>query len=81
MISRTAVPNVVERKTLDYIPYYIHLGQFISFNRTLGREIKKGFGLAWKQFWSPNFTLSDNFLMTATNEEVQKCFVPLTIHC
>jgi hypothetical protein len=36
-----AVPNVVERKTLDYIPYYIHLGQFVSFNRTQGRETKK----------------------------------------
>jgi hypothetical protein len=40
------VPNVVERKTLNYIPDYIHhhLGQVVSFNRTPGREIKREIG-------------------------------------
>jgi len=43
-----AFPNVVERKTLDYIPDYIHrhLGQVVSFNRTPERKIKRGTGLA-----------------------------------
>jgi hypothetical protein len=42
-----AVPNVVEKKTLNYIPDYIlhHLGH-VSFNRTSGREIKREIGLA-----------------------------------
>ena len=48
MTNRMAVPNVVERKTLDYILDYIHhhLGQVVSFNRTPGRKIKRGIGLA-----------------------------------
>jgi len=43
-----AVPKVVERKTLDHNPDYIHchLGQVVSFNRTPGRKIKRGIGLA-----------------------------------
>jgi len=67
-----AVPNVVERKTLDSIPDYIHchLGQVVSFNRTVGRKIKRGIGLPRKKFWSLNFTLSHKFQMTATKEEV-----------
>jgi hypothetical protein len=43
-----AVPNVVKRKTLDYIPDYIHrhVGKVVSFNRTQERKIKKEIGLA-----------------------------------
>jgi hypothetical protein len=43
-----AVPNVMERKTLDYIPDYTHrhVRKVVSFNRTLERKIKKGIGLA-----------------------------------
>jgi len=55
MTNRMAVPNVVERKTLDYIPDYIHrhVGKVVSFNRTLGGKIKKGIGI-----WNKNQMMS-----------------------
>jgi hypothetical protein len=44
--NRTAVPIVVEGKTLNYVPEYVYLGQVIPFNRIPGREIKRRISLA-----------------------------------
>lgn len=65
--------------TLDHVPENVYRGQVIPFKRALGQEIKSFTGLAWRKFWSLNFTLSkDRFHKTASKKELLEGCVLLT---
>ena len=66
---------------LEYVQQYIYLGQNISPNSNVEKEISRRIGLAWRKFWSLKFILMDNKPKKCPKAEIlEKCVIPTLIY-
>jgi hypothetical protein len=59
MPNRQQERMMLDRTEIQYVTEYIYLGQLVSFDHEIEKEIKRRVTQAWRAFGSMNYILQD----------------------
>ena len=62
MSNRPTEPFIIDKIETELVDEYIFLGQLVTLNDKMSKEIKRRVSQAWKAFWALKFILLDKSL-------------------
>lgn len=68
---------IVNTQRIEYVDEYLYLGQLISTNKTMDKEIDRRIANTWKRFWSLSEVMKDRDMpMKAKRKVYNACILP-----
>ncbi|XP_041985051.1 uncharacterized protein LOC121737438 [Aricia agestis] len=68
---------IVNMQKIEYVNEYIYLGQLISPNKTMDKEIDRRIANTWKRYWSLSEVMKDRDMpMKAKRKVYNTCILP-----
>ncbi|GBP37630.1 Putative uncharacterized transposon-derived protein F52C9.6 [Eumeta japonica] len=72
---------IVNSEQLEYVKEYIYLGQLISTDGSMNKEIERRITNTWKKFWSLKEIFKDKDMpMTAKKKVYELCIMPCLLY-
>ena len=79
--DHTLGTTALDGTNIPYVNEYVYLGQLISFDDSMEREVQRRITLAWRAFWSLKFVLLDKSLSrTLRIESLETCIYPVVLY-
>ncbi|KAJ4435660.1 hypothetical protein ANN_18276 [Periplaneta americana] len=72
---------IVNNANIEFVTQYIYLGQTISFQSSIGKDIDRRIASAWRKFWSLSFILMDKSQKLQDNRQIfNSCIAPVLLY-
>ncbi|KAG7311380.1 hypothetical protein JYU34_002422 [Plutella xylostella] len=76
MTNYTQIPVIANGKQLEYVEDYVYLGQVISFQNRLDKEIDRRVNMGWKKYWSLKYIFKSNLHISIKRKVFNMCVLP-----
>lgn len=82
MSNRQTIPISVDGNNIEYKKEYIYLGQLMSFQEKMDKELQRRQTAAWAKYWSLKFIFKANIHINLKKKAFDSCILPcLTYGC
>ncbi|KAJ4433359.1 hypothetical protein ANN_15618 [Periplaneta americana] len=72
---------IVNNANIEFVTQYIYLGQTISFQNSMDKEIDRRIASAWRKFWSLSFILMDKSQKLQNKGQIfNSCIAPVLLY-
>lgn len=80
MTNGITKPIYIDSGIIDYVPDYIYLGQTISFQNPMNKEIDRRIASAWKRYWSNKDVFKSNLPVNLKKKIMDNTILPALLY-